>query len=103
MIVKQSAMKNLNPLINQEGEVREITSNDLKNFKPAQEVFPKSLAAKLGVKPRGPQKSPTKEKITIRLSPDVVQKFKGTGAGWQSRVDAALRDWLKSHTPQNIT
>lgn len=103
MTVKQSAMQNLNPLTNQEGEVREITSNDLKNFKSAQDVFPKSLAAKLGVKSRGPQKSPTKERITIRLSPDVVQKFKGTGAGWQSRVDAALRDWLKSHTPQNIT
>ncbi len=96
-------MKNLKPLTNEEGEVREITSNDLKNFKPAQDVLPQSLAVKLGIKPRGPQKAPTKERITIRLSPDVVQKFKGTGSGWQSRVDAALKDWLKSHTPQNIT
>ena len=103
MTVKQNAMQNLKPLTDQEGEVREITSNDFKNFKPAQDVLPKSLTAKLGIKPRGPQKSPTKERITIRLSPDVVQKFKGTGAGWQSRVDAALKDWLKSHAPQNIT
>jgi uncharacterized protein (DUF4415 family) len=44
---------------------------------------------------RGPQKAPTKERITIRLSRDVVERFRATGDGWQTRVDAALRDWLK--------
>jgi uncharacterized protein (DUF4415 family) len=46
---------------------------------------------------RGRQKVPTKERITIRLSPDVVSNFRATGAGWQTRIDAALRDWLKMH------
>ena len=41
----------------------------------------------------------TKERITIRLSPDVVQAFRASGDGWQTRVDAALKDWLKHHTP----
>jgi uncharacterized protein (DUF4415 family) len=51
----------------------------------------------LGV--RGPQKAPTKERITIRLSPEVVERFRASGEGWQSRVDAALKDWLKTHSP----
>ena len=32
-----------------------------------------------------------------RLSPDVVQRFRATGDGWQTRVDTALQDWLKTH------
>ncbi len=41
----------------------------------------------------------TKERITIRLSRDVVEQFRASGDGWQTRMDAALKDWLKSHTP----
>ncbi|MFD2449465.1 BrnA antitoxin family protein [Vogesella fluminis] len=40
---------------------------------------------------------PTKERITIRLSPDVVSAFRATGDGWQSRIDAALQTYLKEH------
>ncbi|MEJ2897645.1 BrnA antitoxin family protein [Bordetella avium] len=46
-----------------------------------------------------PKAEVTKERITIRLSPDVLESFRATGAGWQTRVDAALRDWLKTHAP----
>jgi uncharacterized protein (DUF4415 family) len=41
----------------------------------------------------------TKERITIRLSPDVVEEFRSTGQGWQTRVDEALKDWLREHRP----
>ena len=82
-------------LVDARGEVREITSADLKGFHPAREALPASLRKKVGV--RGPQKAPTKERITIRLTPEVVQRFRATGDGWQTRVDAALQDWLKSH------
>jgi uncharacterized protein (DUF4415 family) len=85
------------PLIDSTGEVRELTTEDLKSFRPARNALPESLQRKLGV--RGPQRAPTKERITIRLSQDVVQGFRATGQGWQTRVDAALRDWLKSHKP----
>lgn len=37
-----------------------------------------------------------KQRITIRLSPDVIEKFKAAGRGWQTRIDAALRDWLST-------
>lgn len=41
----------------------------------------------------------TKERITIRLSREVVEQFRASGEGWQARVDMALKDWLKTHTP----
>ena len=41
----------------------------------------------------------TKERITIRLSREVVEQFRASGDGWQTRVDAALKDWLKTHSP----
>ena len=40
---------------------------------------------------RGPQKAPTKKLVSLRLSPEVLSYFKSTGAGWQSRIDEALR------------
>ena len=84
-------------LIDAQGEVREITTKDLQSFRRGGRSLPDSLRHKVGV--RGPQKAPIKERITIRLSPEVVQRFRATGDGWQPRVDAALQDWLKKHNP----
>jgi uncharacterized protein (DUF4415 family) len=63
------------------------------------DALPESLRTKLRSPPRGPQKAPTKIATTIRLSPDVMAAFKATGAGWQTRIDDALKDWLKTHSP----
>lgn len=84
------------PLTSPSGEVRELTAADLKRFRPAGSLQA-SVQRRIGV--RGPQKEPTKERITIRLSRDVVERFRATGEGWQTRVDAALQDWLKKHKP----
>ncbi len=46
-----------------------------------------------------PRAEVTKERITIRLSHEVVEQFRASGEGWQTRVDAALKDWLKTHSP----
>ena len=56
-------------------------------------------AVKPTIKRGRPLAAVTKERITIRLSPDVVRAFRASGDGWQTRVDAALKDWLKHHTP----
>jgi len=37
--------------------------------------------------------------LTLRYDADIVEAFKATGKGWQTRMNAALRDWLKTHTP----
>jgi uncharacterized protein (DUF4415 family) len=81
----------------------EWTAEDFAMARPASdvlpEIFPKAVAADM-LKQRGrPRKEVTKAPINIRLSPDVVQAFRATGRGWQTRVDEALKDWLKSHKP----
>lgn len=42
-------------------------------------------------------------RITIRLAPEVVDKFKASGPGWQTRMNAALADWLKNHSPEELS
>jgi uncharacterized protein (DUF4415 family) len=44
-----------------------------------------------------PKADETKERITIRLSRDVVTQFRATGDGWQTRLNAALRQYLNEH------
>ena len=44
-----------------------------------------------------PKAEVTKERITIRLSRDVVTQFRATGVGWQTRLDAALRQYIAEH------
>ena len=44
---------------------------------------------------RGPQKAPTKKLISLRLSPEVIDHFKGTGRGWQTRIDSTLLESIK--------
>ena len=58
-------------------------------------ALPESLQAKLRGRPKA---AVTKERITIRLSQDVVDRFRASGDGWQTRVDAALKDWLSTHS-----
>ena len=38
-----------------------------------------------------------KVSTTIRLSQDVIDHFRAGGRGWQTRIDEALRDWIKRH------
>jgi uncharacterized protein (DUF4415 family) len=44
-----------------------------------------------------PKSEHPKVAISIRLSEDVLNRFKAAGPGWQSRIETALRDWLASH------
>jgi uncharacterized protein (DUF4415 family) len=67
----------------------EWTDEQLANAKPFAEVFP-AMAAAIR-RARGPQKAPTKTPVTLRLDRDVLAAFRETGAGWQGRMNAALR------------
>jgi len=42
---------------------------------------------------RPPSENPKKQ-VTLRLDPEVVDKFRATGKGWQSRINAELRKAL---------
>lgn len=44
---------------------------------------------------RGPQKAPTKKLVSLRLSSEVIDHFKSTGRGWQTRIDSTLVESIK--------
>ena len=44
---------------------------------------------------RGPQKSPTKELVSLRIDHDIVEAYRATGSGWQKRANEALRVYAK--------
>lgn len=52
------------------------------------------------VKTRGPNRKPTKEQVAIRFSPEVLAAFRAGGPGWQTRMDEALKDWIRTHPSQ---
>lgn len=41
-----------------------------------------------------PKIAKPKEQVTIRLSADVLEHFKGMGPGWQTRIDETLRGFI---------
>ena len=50
-------------------------------------------------RPAGSTKKDSKQAVTVRYSPDVLEAFRATGAGWQTRMNDALRDWLQTNSP----
>ena len=46
-----------------------------------------------------PTGSGTKEQVAIRFDREVLDTFRKAGPGWQTRMNDALRDWLKTHYP----
>jgi uncharacterized protein (DUF4415 family) len=88
------------PLTNKEGEVRELTREDIRGMRPIHEVLPPESVANLPKRKRGErgaQKTPTKVALTVRYSPEVIEYFKDTGEGWQKRMDEVLKNWIKKH------
>ncbi|MCG1054642.1 BrnA antitoxin family protein [Mycetohabitans sp. B5] len=80
-------------------ETHEWTDEDFAQAKPASEVLPsKVYAALVAKRPRGRPKAEENKVFTaIRLDADLVDAFKATGKGWQTRVNAALRQYLAEH------
>ena len=53
--------------------------------------------ARASVRRGRPPLARPKVSTTIRLSQDVIDHFKAAGRGWQTRIDNALRDWIRTH------
>jgi uncharacterized protein (DUF4415 family) len=77
----------------------EWTEEDFAASKPFAEVFPDLAAKEIARRRRGPQKTPTKQQISLRLDVDVLEKFRATGKGWQARMNATLA----AHAPRRVT
>jgi len=72
----------------------EITEADFQAMRPAVEV---ALALAKARRVRGPQKTATKRSVSLRLDQDVLEKFKSTGPGWQTRINEVLRRATVAH------
>ena len=67
-----------------------------KNDPDAQPLTPKQLKSMVPMRAlRGrPKSASTKQLVSVRYSPEVLAYFKGTGEGWQSRMDGVLREYV---------
>jgi uncharacterized protein (DUF4415 family) len=88
-------MASRRPLADGEGEVPELTAKDLASSVPFSALLDAEREMLSSLRRRGPQKSPRRVPVSIRLSPDVAEGLRATGAGWQRRADEALRSWLR--------
>ena len=43
-----------------------------------------------------PLGSGSKTQVTLRLDVEVVQKFRASGDGWQTRINDALKSWVRT-------
>ncbi|MFD2113258.1 BrnA antitoxin family protein [Thiorhodococcus fuscus] len=66
-------------------DTHELTDEELAQMRP------------LGRSPGRPKANSTKQPVSIRLSPEVIEYFKAEGPGWQTRIDAVLREHVKTH------
>ena len=78
-----------------DGEIPELTAEDFRRMRPAREMLPKLVGAKVAaelLRPRGrPPKDKPKAQVTLRLDAEVLDYFRAGGPGWQTRINAALR------------
>lgn len=44
-----------------------------------------------------PLGSGNKTQVTLRLDVEVVEKFRASGDGWQTRINEALKSWVRTH------
>ena len=51
-----------------------------------------------GRKQRGRPAGSNKTQIALRVDNDTLAAFRAMGEGWQTRMNAALGEWLKEHS-----
>ena len=47
------------------------------------------------IRPGRPRSASPKQSVTLRLDQEVLTAFRQTGRGWQSRINAALREAIQ--------
>ena len=67
----------------------ELDDEWFERSRPAVEIDPELVA--YSRRTRGSQRSPVKERVTIRLDKDLTAHFRAGGRGWQTRLNETLR------------
>lgn len=67
----------------------ELTDAQIARARPFKDVFP-DLHASIKRSRGRPKIENPKEAVTLRLSPDTIEKFKATGNDWRARMAKAL-------------
>lgn len=67
----------------------ELTDAQIARARPFRDVFP-DLHASIKRSRGRPKVENPKEAVTLRLSPDTVEKFKAAGDDWRTRMAKAL-------------
>jgi uncharacterized protein (DUF4415 family) len=70
----------------------EWTAEDFARARPASEVLPPKAAAALMKRGRGRPSGSDKERVTLRIDRDTLDRFRAAGPGWQTRINEALRN-----------
>lgn len=74
----------INAGIASDPDTRELSEDEFKQLKP--------------IRPRGrPMGSGRKVQLTVRFDTEVVDEFRKSGDGWQTKMNDALREWLQAH------
>jgi uncharacterized protein (DUF4415 family) len=69
----------------------EWTAERIARAKPFNEVFPELAES---IARDGIQAGPAEEFVTLRLDPKVIEHFRASGPGWQSRINDTLKKFL---------
>ena len=86
------------PMTDADGEVRELTAEDMALFRPVAEVDPGMLDAMQHMKRTGgrPRAVAPRENVNLRLPPDLIAGIKATGKGYTGRIEDVLREALQT-------
>ena len=68
----------------------EITKEEFKQMRPFAEVFPELMESTRRSRGRPAMEKPRKV-VSLRLDQDVLDSYRASGKGWQSRINADLR------------
>jgi uncharacterized protein (DUF4415 family) len=49
-----------------------------------------------------PRLANKKQLVSIRYSPEVIDFFRASGAGWQAQMDAVLKEYVEAHASGDV-
>ncbi|WP_423212323.1 BrnA antitoxin family protein [Paracoccus yeei] len=92
MTRKHLTEEQIQRMIASDPDAPEATDDQIAQARPFADAFP-ALADAMRKNTGGrPKSTNPKVAVSLRLDRDVVERFKTSGPGWQSRMNAILRD-----------